>query len=88
MLARHALIYLSDSLVENAIQANKKALYHFAFPYPGDMAYVPLQKKYLMLATQQPWFYQNENAQDSHLFTQHSLMDKISPMNGEGAEVV
>lgn len=88
MLARHALIYLSNSLSQDAILANKKALYHFAFPYPGDMAYVPLQKKYLMLATQQPWFYQNENAENSHLFTQHSLVDKIKPMNGEEEEVL
>ena len=75
MLARHAIIYVSDKFRQNAIKANLKALLYHQFPYPGDMAYAQIQKDHLLLSPHHPWCYQSEKHKGHYHSTRHSILE-------------
>ncbi|MEM7382164.1 MAG: hypothetical protein AAF361_13335, partial [Bacteroidota bacterium] len=74
MLARHAIIYVSEKFRQSAIRANYRALLHYPFHYPGDMAYAEIQEEHLLLAPNQPWCYQCEIFGGNWLVTKYSLL--------------
>lgn len=80
MLARHAILYVSEKFRKNACKANEKALLNLEFPYPGDMAYEEIQKDHLILSPHQPWFYQSEKHKGNHPATRKSILDSVPPM--------
>ncbi len=58
MLARHAIIYVSDRFHEATLAAGSHALFDHDFTIPGDMAYALLQPEHRVLATRRPVCFQ------------------------------
>jgi hypothetical protein len=76
MLSLHALIYISESLRQRAINANWKALLHFDWYSSGDMGYPEIQPEHLLLSPYQPWCYQSEIFGGNWPATKGSLLEK------------
>jgi hypothetical protein len=81
MLARHAIVFLSERFWKNAIKANVKALTYYLFPHPGDMAYAEMQKDHFLLTPHQPWCYQSSDYGGQEDATKRSILDMIQPMD-------
>ena len=73
MLARHAIVYLSEGFCQSAIEASLQALTHPDGPYPGDIGYALLQTSHLVLTPNDPICYQGENHNENHPATKYPL---------------
>ena len=75
MLSRHAIIYVSEDFVRQALQANLNALLSKEFTYPGDVAYAELQSTAFVLATRQPLCYQTKEHGGMEVATRGSVTE-------------
>ena len=75
MLARHAIIYLTETFRQRAVEANLRALCHMPYCYPGDLAYAQLQPDHQVLAPHQPWCYQSEIFGGNWMATKKSILE-------------
>lgn len=82
MLARHAVIYISEKFVENAIKANLLALLGRAFTIPADIEYAEMQPQHLVLSTREVYFYQNKEYGGIEAATRYSIVSKVPPYEG------
>lgn len=82
MLARHAIIYISEKYVESAIEANLSALLDNPFTIPADIMYAEMQPRHLVLATRDVGYYQNSKYGGIEAATRHSIVSTIPPFKG------
>lgn len=82
MLARHAIIYISDKYVQNAIKANLSALLDNAFTIPGDVMYAEMQPEHIVLSLKEINFYQTKQFGGIELATKNSILSKVQPYTG------
>lgn len=79
MLARHAIVYISEKYVNNAIAANLSALLDFPFNIPGDIMYAEMQPAHLVLSPKEISFYQSGYYEPA---TRESILSRIQPCEG------
>lgn len=82
MLARHAVIYLSDKFVSSAIQANLSALLDHDFTIPGDIMYAEMQPSHIILAPKEISCYQSGQYGGVEGATKNSVLDRIPAYEG------
>jgi len=75
MLARHAILFLTERFRQAAIAANIRALTNFNYHYPGDLAYAQIQPQHLILSPHQPWCYQSEIFGGNWMATKNSIIN-------------
>lgn len=75
MLARHAIVYLSDKFHKNAIEACRKSLFKHFIPIPGDLSYGEMQKDHLVITPNNPICYQSEHHGGFAKQTKYSILD-------------
>lgn len=73
MLARHAVVFLSERYRQSAIRASLDALTHWEVPHPGDSGYAMLQTSHIVLTPNEPVCYQSERHRGNHPATKHPL---------------
>lgn len=82
MLARHAIIYISDKYVESAIEANLSALLENDFTIPGDVMYAEMQPEHVVLSLKEINFYQAGQYGGFETATKKSVLASIKPYTG------
>ena len=82
MLSRHAIIYISDKYVRNAIAANLSALMDNAFSIPGDIMYAEMQPEHVVLSLREICCYQTGQYGGIEAATNISLLSLIPPNTG------
>lgn len=82
MLARHAIIYISEKYVNNAIEANYSALLDNAFTIPGDVMYAEMQPEHIVLSLKEINFYQASQYGGFETATKKSVLASIKPFTG------
>lgn len=81
MLARHAIVYLSDRFHQAALEASFSALFDYEFTVPGDIKYAEMQSDYLVLATADPICFQAAKHGGVQAATRRSIRESIDPQN-------
>ncbi len=83
MLSRHAIVYISDRYMANAIEANLSALLDNPYNIPGDIMYAEMQPKHLVLSPRETTCYQTGKFE---IATRPSLPSCLQPSMAPGAE--
>ena len=83
MLARHAIVYLSERYIYSAMEANLGALLDNDFSIPGDIMYAEMQPQHIVLTPNQHICYQSGDYGGVQGATFRSLPNAFPPFEGD-----